>query len=59
MNGNTGAFTQIWPDVRFGMVCFERGIPIVTLAAIFARGKPEDLATNGTVRDDRGLTSRT
>lgn len=56
MNGNTGALTQICPEVRLGIVCSESGIPIVTLAAILANGRPEDFATNGTVREDRGLT---
>ncbi len=32
---------------------------VVTFAAIFARGNPDDFATNGTVRDERGFTSRT
>ena len=34
-------------------------IPIVIFAAIRARGKPDDFATNGTVLDDLGLTSKT
>ena len=32
---------------------------MVTFAAIFARGNPDDLATKGTVLDERGLTSKT
>ena len=50
MNGKTGALTQIWPQVRLGIVCSDKGIPMVTFAAIFARGSPEDLATNGADR---------
>ena len=59
MNGNTGALTQIWPLVRLGIVCSDKGIPMVTFAAIFARGSPDDLATKGTVLEERGLTSST
>jgi hypothetical protein len=59
MNGNTGAFTQTLPEVLVGMVCFDRGIPMVIFAAILANGKPDDFATNGTVLEERGFTSRT
>ena len=58
MNGKTGALTQTRPVVRRGISCCDNGIPIMILAAILAIGKPVDLATNGTVLDERGFTSK-
>ena len=56
-NGNTASLTAIW--------AMSRGIggrsasfsPAITRAAILAIGVPIALATNGTVRLARGLTS--
>ena len=58
MKGNTGALTQTCPEVRCGIVWSARGMPMVMFAAILAIGKPVALATNGTVLDERGLTSK-
>jgi len=59
MKGNTGALTHTLPEVLTGIICLASGIPMVMLAAILANGKPDDFATNGTVLEERGLTSKT
>ncbi len=61
MNGNTASFTETC--VGIGSVEYallrQSDTPAITLAAIFATGKPVAFATNGTVRLARGFTSRT
>ena len=59
MKGNTGAFTHTNFSTLSGISWSEIEIPKVAFAAILATGKPVDLATNGTVRELRGFTSRT
>ena len=48
---------QVDPGVSLNPIFF-RELPVITRAAIFARGTPMVLLTNGTVRDARGFTSK-
>ena len=58
--GNTASFTHqcfgFTSRVRPSSASF---LPAITFAASFASGTPMALATKGTVRDARGLTSST
>ena len=56
--GNTASFTATWSNSGFWMSKLASVSPAMTRAAILAIGMPVALATNGTVRDARGLTSR-
>jgi len=58
-NGNTASLTATWSLEVSVSRKFARGSPAMTLAAMAATGRPIALATNGTVRLARGLTSRT
>ena len=58
LNGKTDSFTAIWT----GLISFVNPIsfkvlPAMIRAAIFARGTPIVLLTNGIVREARGFTS--
>ena len=59
-NGNTASLTHQCFGVcsRVKPRSFSLA-PVMTLAANFASGTPMALATNGTVREARGFTSRT
>ena len=58
--GNTASFTPTWAasarERRSKAVSFS---PAMMRAAILASGRPTTLATKGTVREARGLTSST
>ncbi len=58
-NGNTDSLTPTWPSLGFFKLKSASFSPAISRAAIFATGMPITLATNGTVRDARGLTSST
>jgi hypothetical protein len=58
-NGKTDSFTPTWPSCFFFSLKSASFSPAMILAAIFATGVPTTLATNGTVREARGLTSST
>ena len=63
-NGNTASFTPMCVadpgSKRPGWSAKLASVsPAMMRAAIFATGSPMTLATNGTVRDARGLTSST
>ena len=58
-NGNTASFTPTWSK-RGGLKPKLLSVsPAMMRDAILATGSPITLATNGTVRDARGLTSST
>jgi hypothetical protein len=58
--GNTASFThQCFGATSRVKPSSESFIPVITFAASFASGTPIALATKGTVRDARGLTSST
>ena len=57
--GKTASFTAMCGRVLGLRPNEARGSPAITRAAILAIGSPITLATNGTVREARGLTSRT
>ncbi len=58
--GNTASFTaRCFGRVRLRLEAAESFSPAMTRAAILATGMPITLATNGTVREARGLTSST
>ena len=56
--GNTASFTAIWSSSGRFSPNEANGLPAITSAAMPAIGRPITLATNGTVRLARGLTSR-
>ena len=58
-NGNTASLTPIWSKRAGVSLKLASVSPAITRAAIFATGSPITLATNGTVREARGLTSST
>ena len=60
--GNTASFTATWPSdfmcvLSSGKLKALSASPAISRAAIFAIGIPVAFATNGVVRDARGLTS--
>ncbi len=57
--GNTASFTAMWSWVLPESLKLVSFSPAITLAAMAASGAPMVLATNGTVRLARGLTSST
>ena len=57
--GNTASFTAMWSEEGPGRRNWASFSPAMTLAAMAATGAPMALATKGTVRDARGLTSST
>ena len=57
-NGNTASFTATWASFSDLSLKEASGSPFMTRAAMPAIGLPITLATNGTVREARGLTSR-
>ena len=64
LNGRTASFTATWsPTTRSHSKPSSRSsarvAPIITRLATLAKGTPVALATNGTVRDARGLASIT
>ena len=59
-NGNTDSFTETCAGSTTSVTPSSASVlPAITLAAIFASGRPVALETNGTVREARGFTSRT
>ena len=59
-NGNTASLTRDVPEHGVGFSSKSAsGLPAMTSAAMAATGMPITLATNGTVREARGLTSST
>ncbi len=58
-NGKTDSLTPTWPSLRGFSLKSASFSPAMMRAAIFATGMPTTLATNGTVREARGLTSST
>ena len=58
-NGNTDSLTPTWSSLRCVSLKSASFSPAMMRAAIFATGMPITLATNGTVREARGLTSST
>ena len=58
-NGNTASLTAMCLPRAFLMASDFSDSPAITRAAILAIGWPVALATNGTVRLARGLTSST
>ena len=63
-NGNTASLTPIWRAAPGSKFCgasskLASDSPAMMRAAILATGRPITLATNGTVREARGLTSST
>ena len=57
--GNTASFTPIWLSTLRWSPKLARLSPAMIRAAILAMGSPMTLATKGTVREARGLTSST
>ena len=57
--GNTASLTAIWSNTLSVKPKSARRLPAMILAAIAAIGAPMVLATKGTVRLARGLTSST
>ena len=58
-NGKTASFTATWSPAWSLRPKPASGSPAMTLAAMAAIGAAIALATNGTVREARGLTSNT
>ena len=58
-NGKTASLTPTWFGAGGLRPKLLSGSPAMTRAAILAIGMPITLATKGTVRDARGLTSST
>ena len=60
LNGKTDSLTEKCCTATSVVTPSSRSFaPAMTLAAIFASGTPMALLTKGTVREARGLTSRT
>ena len=57
-NGKTASFTATWSSFSDFSLKEASRSPFMMRAAMPAIGLPITLATNGTVRDARGLTSR-
>ena len=57
--GNTASLTPTWSFAAGFSPNDDSGSPAISRDAILAIGWPITLATNGTVRDARGLTSST
>ena len=57
--GKTASLTPTCFGLALGRAKADSFSPAMTRAAIFAMGAPITLATKGTVRDARGLTSST
>ena len=55
-NGSTAALTETWPTVVSGR---STASPSAARHAASTRSRPVAFETNGTVRDARGLASRT
>jgi hypothetical protein len=56
--GKTASLTAVWPLCRCSKPNSASAAPAISRAAILATGTPVALATKGTVRLARGLTSR-
>ncbi|OQC72545.1 MAG: hypothetical protein BWX45_00878 [Deltaproteobacteria bacterium ADurb.Bin002] len=60
LNGKTASFTQTCLGIMVSVKDSSPNVlPSMTRVASFASGTPMALLTKGTVRDARGLTSRT
>ena len=58
-NGNTASLTAVWASLRVFSLNDASVSPAMMREAMPATGSPITLATNGTVREARGLTSST